>query len=92
MTPAGIIQIVVYFAILVAVTKPAGLFMTRVFQGERTFLHPILGWLERAIYRLGGIKPDREQRWTQYPDRCWPSVFAVSCSRMFSNALRPICR
>ncbi len=85
MTTAGIIQILVYFAILVAVTKPAGLFMTRVFQGERTFLHPIWGWLERAIYRLGGIKPDHEQRWTQYAG----SLLAFSiCGFLFAYVLQ----
>ena len=42
MTSIGVLQIVVYFLILLAITKPVGLFMTRVFNGERTFLHPVL--------------------------------------------------
>ncbi len=43
-----------------------GAFMARVFQGERTFLHPLLRPLERLVYRLCGIREDREQRWTEY--------------------------
>jgi K+-transporting ATPase ATPase A chain len=50
----------------VAVTKPAGIFMTRVFNGERTFLHPVLRWLEVLIYKMSGVREDVEQRWTQY--------------------------
>src|SRR6185436_12396826 len=66
MTATGVFQILFFFALILAVTKPLGVFMARVFEGERTFLHPVLGWLERAIYRLGGIRPNVEQRWTQY--------------------------
>ncbi len=66
MTPQGLFQIVIFFLILVAVTKPVGIFMTRVFNGERTFLHPVLRWLEVLIYKMSGIREDVEQRWTQY--------------------------
>lgn len=66
MTSAGILQIIVYFAILVALTKPVGLFLTRLFDGKRTFLHPVLRWLEVLIYRLCGISEQTEQRWTHY--------------------------
>jgi K+-transporting ATPase ATPase A chain len=66
MTPQGLFQIVVFFLILVAVTKPVGIFMARVFNGERTFLHPVLRWLEVLIYKLSGVREDVEQRWTQY--------------------------
>ena len=50
MTLLGIAQIVVFFAIVLAITKPIGTFMYRVFQGERTFLHPVFRPLERLIY------------------------------------------
>ena len=40
--------------------------MARVFQGERTFLHPVLRWLEVLTYKLIGVREDVEQRWTQY--------------------------
>src|SRR6185369_10211023 len=66
MTPNGILQIVVYFLVIAAVAKPMGVFMTRVFAGERTFLHPVLRPLERLCYKLCGVKEDVEQRWTQY--------------------------
>lgn len=66
MTPNGILQIVVYFLVIAAVAKPMGVFMTRVFAGERTFLHPLLRPLERLCYKLCGVKEDVEQRWTQY--------------------------
>lgn len=66
MTTSGVLYIVVFFLILLALTKPLGLFMARVFEGQRTFLHPLLGPLERLVYRLCGIREDTEQRWTQY--------------------------
>ena len=66
MTWIGIAQIGVFFLILLAITKPLGTFMYKVFEGERTFLHPILHPLERLIYRLGGVREDEEQGWLQY--------------------------
>jgi len=66
MTPIGVLNIVVYFLVILAVTKPMGVFMTKLFQGERTFLHPLLGPLEKLTYRLCGVHEDSEQRWTQY--------------------------
>src|ERR1700730_13559604 len=66
MTSTGLFQIIVYFLILLAITKPVGMYMTRVFNGERTFLRPMLRWLEVLIYRLSGVREDVEQRWTQY--------------------------
>jgi K+-transporting ATPase ATPase A chain len=66
MTTPGILHIVVFFALVLLLTKPLGAFMARVFQGQRTFLHPLLRPLERLIYGLGGVREDTEQRWTQY--------------------------
>jgi len=66
MTFIGILQILFFFAVILAITKPVGTFMYRVFEGRRTFLHPILGWLERAIYRFSGITEDEEQTWVRY--------------------------
>jgi K+-transporting ATPase ATPase A chain len=60
------LQILLYFVLILAITKPAGVFMARVFAGERTFLHPVLRPFERLLYRLVGVKEDAEQRWTQY--------------------------
>src|SRR3954468_10829199 len=66
MTIIGILQIVSFFAIVIAITKPLGVFMTRVFQGERTFLHPILRPVERLVYWAAGIREDVEQGSTRY--------------------------
>lgn len=66
MTVAGFAYILVFFLCLLALTKPLGLFMAHVFEGERTFLHPVLRPLERLIYKLCGIRETAEQRWTQY--------------------------
>jgi K+-transporting ATPase ATPase A chain len=56
----------VYFLLILAVTKPLGWYMTRVFAGERTFLHPALRPIERLCYAAGGVEESAEQRWTQY--------------------------
>lgn len=66
MTSMGVLQILLYFVVIVAVTKPMGVFMALVFEGRRTFLHPVLRPLERRIYLLCGIREDVEQGWTQY--------------------------
>ena len=66
MTISGVWYIVAYFLVLLVLTKPLGLYMARVFEGERTFLHPLLRPLEKLTYRLCGIREDTEQRWTQY--------------------------
>ena len=52
MTSIGIAQIAVYFAILILITKPLGTYMARLFEGQRTFLHPLVRPLERLCYRL----------------------------------------
>lgn len=62
----AIIQIVLYLGILLLLVKPLGAYMARVYEGERTFLHPVIRPLERAVYRLGGIDPQQEMRWTTY--------------------------
>lgn len=53
-------------ALLVIVTKPMGAFMARVFQGEKTFLSPALGWLENLVYQLSGVDSEREMTWKEY--------------------------
>src|SRR6266498_1076569 len=66
MTINGWLQILFFFALILAVTKPLGIFMTRVFNRERTFLDPVLRPIERLIYRLTGVDERREMRWTEY--------------------------
>lgn len=66
MTIIGWLQISLLFLAVLVVIKPLGLYMAKVFSGERTFLSPILGRVESDIYRLSGIKPDKEQGWLAY--------------------------
>ncbi len=66
MNGLGVFQIVVYVAALVALAKPLGAFMARVFTGERTWLSPVLGPLERLIYRVAGIELEAETNWKRY--------------------------
>jgi K+-transporting ATPase ATPase A chain len=66
MTANGWFQIGLYLSIILLVTKPLGVFMTRVFNREKTFLDPLLRPVETLIYRLTGIDQKREMRWTEY--------------------------
>ncbi len=66
MTAIGWIQILLYCAIIVAITPVLGGYMTRVFNGERTFLSPVLRPVEAAIYWAGGVDEKREQHWLMY--------------------------
>jgi potassium-transporting ATPase potassium-binding subunit len=66
MTGIGWAQIALYSLLLLALTRPLGLYMARVMEGERTFLTPVLGPIERLLYRLFGVDPDEDMRWTTY--------------------------
>jgi K+-transporting ATPase ATPase A chain len=66
MTAIGWIQILLYCAIVVALVKPLGWYMTRVFNGEPTFLSPVLRPVERGLYWIGGVDEKREQHWLTY--------------------------
>jgi K+-transporting ATPase ATPase A chain len=66
MTVIGWIQILLYCAIVVALVKPLGGYMTRVFNGEPTFLSPILRPVEAGLYWIGGVDERREQHWLTY--------------------------
>jgi potassium-transporting ATPase potassium-binding subunit len=66
MTSNGWIQIFLFLALILAITKPLGVFMARVFSGERTFLDPVLRPVERLLYRLTGVDEKHEMRWTEY--------------------------
>src|SRR5215472_16964245 len=66
MTINGWLQILVFLALVFVVTKPLGIFMTRVFSRERTFLDPVLRPIERALYRITGVDEKHEMRWTEY--------------------------
>jgi potassium-transporting ATPase potassium-binding subunit len=66
MTGAGLVQIVLYLLLLLALVKPLGWYMARVYQGEPSGLDRILGPLERILYRLAGVRPEQEMNWKQY--------------------------
>jgi K+-transporting ATPase ATPase A chain len=66
MTVNGWIQILIFCAIIIALVAPLGAYMTRVFNGERTFLSPVLRPVEVALYRVAGIDEGREQHWVTY--------------------------
>lgn len=66
MTVNGWFQIAIYFVILTALVAPLGRFMARVFEGERTFLTPVLRPVEGALYRIAGVEEKREQDWITY--------------------------
>ena len=66
MTGNGIAQILIFTAIMTVTAIPLGLYMARVFSGERTFLSPVLAPVERAIYVICGVDEKREQNWIKY--------------------------
>ena len=66
MTSNGWIQIFVFLALILAITKPLGAFMAKVFSRERTFLDPVLRPIERLLYRVTGVDEEHEMRWTEY--------------------------
>jgi K+-transporting ATPase ATPase A chain len=66
MTANGWLQILIFFALVVAVTAPLGAYMFRVFEGRRQPLPRLLGPVERGVYRLSGVDAQREQTWVEY--------------------------
>jgi K+-transporting ATPase ATPase A chain len=66
MTAMGWFQILFYLFVIFLITKPVGIFLARVFEGEKTFLDPVLRPIEGVIYRLTGVDEKREMRWTEY--------------------------
>jgi len=66
MTANGWFQILLFFGLVLLVTKPMGIFMTRVFSREKTFMDSVLRPIERLLYRVTGVDADHEMRWTEY--------------------------
>jgi K+-transporting ATPase ATPase A chain len=66
MTPNGWLQIFLYFALILLMTKPIGVFMAKVFSRERTFLDPVMRPVERLLYKLTRVDENHEMRWTEY--------------------------
>ena len=66
MTGNGVLQILVFFAVLTAVGIPLGAYMARVYQGEARIAQKVLGPVERLVYRFGGVRPDEDMSWKRY--------------------------
>ena len=66
MTTNGWIQIGVFLALILAITKPLGVYMAKVFSRERTFFDPVVRPIERLLYRVTGVDEEHEMRWTEY--------------------------
>ena len=66
MTPNGVIQILLFFTLILLVTKPLGAYMARVFDGERTLLSPLFGRFEKLLYGMFGVREDEDMKWTTY--------------------------
>src|SRR5438132_6588111 len=62
----SVLQVLLFLVIVLLVTKPLGQYLTRVFAGERTWLSPVCVPIERLFYKLSGVNPEEEQRWTGY--------------------------
>ncbi|HEY7521935.1 MAG TPA: potassium-transporting ATPase subunit KdpA, partial [Methylomirabilota bacterium] len=66
MSAGSIAQLVLYVVVLLALARPLGAYMARVYEGRACGLDRVLGWLERLIYRLCGVRPAEEQGWKTY--------------------------
>ena len=66
MTTNGWMQIFIFLALILAITKPLGVYMAKVFSRERTFLDPVVRPIERLLYRVTGVDEEHEMRWTEY--------------------------
>ncbi len=66
MTLNGFLQIVLYFVVLIALAKPLGSYMARVYEGRTVLPERVLGPVERLIYRVSGVRPEEEMHWTTY--------------------------
>ncbi len=60
------LQLALFLVVLLALAKPLGAYMANVYEGKRTFMSPVLGWLERLVYRVAGVKPEDDMDWKRY--------------------------
>ncbi|MGA2083129.1 MAG: potassium-transporting ATPase subunit KdpA [Holophaga sp.] len=87
MTPNSLLQFALLLAVLLVLAKPLGEYMGRVFQGEATFLDPVLRPVERGIYRLAGLGPDERMDWKVYT---WALILFSLVSLVFMVALERV--
>ena len=88
MTANGVLQMVIYLVVLIALAKPLGAYMARVYEGRPFGLDRALGWLERLIYRVGGVKPSAEMAWKTYAVATLASTWWASWSSTSSSGSR----
>jgi K+-transporting ATPase ATPase A chain len=62
----SVLQVLIFLVLVLLLTKPMGLYMTAVFTGKRTWFTPVFGPVERLFYRISGVNPEEEQKWTGY--------------------------
>src|SRR5438105_15888145 len=74
MTSAGLLQIAIFFGLILVCAKPLGAYMARVVGGQRTFMHPLLRWLEVVTCTATGVREDVEKGRTQ----CTSAMFSLS--------------
>ena len=86
MTVVGWLQIAVVLVLVVAAARPLGTFIAELFEGRRTVLSPVLGPVERGLYRLAGIDPEVEQGWLAYT--ICMLVFTAGCFVLLYAILR----
>ncbi len=85
MTPLGWLQLMIFLGLLLLLTKPMGLYLVRVLDAKgKTFLDPVLGPVERLIYRCAGVDPEREHNWKQYG---WALALFSLIGLLFTYAL-----
>ncbi len=83
---SDLLQMALLVVLLIAAAKPVGVFLHRVFTGERTFLHPILGSVERWVYRAIGVDPEGEMKWVSYASALL--MFTLVCVTVLFILLR----
>jgi potassium-transporting ATPase potassium-binding subunit len=86
MPASDLLQMIALVALLVVVAKPMGVFLHHVFSGQRTFLHPVLGPIERLTYRAIGVDPEGEMMWVSYASAML--MFALVCVTILFVLLR----
>ena len=99
MTAVGWLQITLFAVIIGLLTRPLGGYLTRVYAGEKTFLHLALGPIEGVVYRLAGVKPGAEQSWLHMQFRFCSFTHSQSsrsmrffgCNRLY-RSIRRACR
>jgi K+-transporting ATPase ATPase A chain len=62
----ALLQLAFYIVVLLALAKPLGAYMADVYEGKRTFLSPVLGWLEHLVYRVSGVNAEDDMDWKRY--------------------------